>query len=48
MKGMKRLWCGLLVLILISPLGLILPGVFKSGAAWGEWGTVSAFCGEIL
>ena len=38
MKGMKKLWCGLLVLILISPLGLILPGVFQSGPAWGEWG----------
>jgi len=37
MKGMKRLWFGLLVLILISPLGLILPEVFKSGPAWGEW-----------
>jgi len=38
MNGMKRLWCGLLVLILISPIGLILPEVFKSGPAWGEWG----------
>ena len=38
MNGMKRLWFGLLVLILISPLGLILPEVFKSGPAWGEWG----------
>jgi hypothetical protein len=37
MKGMKRLWWGLLVLMLISPLGLILPEVFKSGPAWGEW-----------
>jgi len=37
MKGMKKLWWGLLVLILISPLGLILPGVFQSGPAWGEW-----------
>jgi cobalt/nickel transport protein len=38
MRGMKKLWWGLLVLILISPCGLILPEVFKSGPAWGEWG----------
>jgi len=38
MKGMKKLWGGLLVFVLLSPLGLILPGVFKSGPAWGEWG----------
>jgi len=37
MKSMKRLWWGLVILILISPLGLILPGAFKSGPAWGEW-----------
>jgi hypothetical protein len=38
MKGRKKLWWGLLILVLISPLGLILPEVFKSGPAWGEWG----------
>jgi hypothetical protein len=38
MKGRKKLWWGLLILILISPLGLILPEAFKSGPAWGEWG----------
>jgi len=37
MKGTKRLWWGLILLILISPLGLVLPEVFKSGPAWGEW-----------
>jgi hypothetical protein len=37
MKGTKRLWWGLILLILISPLGLFLPEVFKSGPAWGEW-----------
>ena len=26
------------VLIILSPLGLILPEHFKAGAAWGEWG----------
>jgi cobalt/nickel transport protein len=34
----KRLWGGLILLILLSPLGLILPEVFRSGPAWGEWG----------
>ena len=38
MKPAKKLWWGLLLLILISPLGLILPEMFKSGPAWGEWG----------
>jgi hypothetical protein len=37
MKGTKRLWWGLVILMLISPLGLILPEVFKGGPAWGEW-----------
>ncbi len=38
MKPIKRLWWGLAVLILLSPLGLILPEIFRSGPAWGEWG----------
>ncbi len=37
MKETKRLWWGLLLLILISPVGLILPEIFQSGPAWGEW-----------
>jgi len=37
MKGTKKLWWGLIFLILISPLGLVLPELFKSGPAWGEW-----------
>ncbi|MCJ7545549.1 MAG: PDGLE domain-containing protein [Deltaproteobacteria bacterium] len=32
------MWIGLGVLILLSPLGLLLPEHFKAGAAWGEWG----------
>ena len=31
---LRKLWIGLLVLALISPLGLLAPGT-----AWGEWGT---------
>ncbi len=38
MKENKKLWWGLIILILLSPLGLLLPQVFKSGPAWGEWG----------
>lgn len=37
MKDTKRLWWGLAILILISPVGLILPEVLGSGPAWGEW-----------
>jgi len=38
MKTITKLWIGLGVLIILSPLGLILPEHFKAGSAWGEWG----------
>jgi len=38
MKTTTKLWIGIGVLILLSPLGLILPEYFKAGDAWGEWG----------
>ena len=38
MKITTKLWIGIVVLIALSPLGLILPGHFKAGSAWGEWG----------
>jgi len=38
MKTTTKLWIGIGVLILFSPLGLILPERFKAGDAWGEWG----------
>ena len=38
MKLTTKLWIALGVLIIISPLGLILPEYFKAGSAWGEWG----------
>lgn len=38
MKITTKLWIGMAVLIILSPLGLILPEHFKAGAAWGEWG----------
>lgn len=34
----KRLWIGLIVLALLTPLGIILPEKFKAEEAWGEWG----------
>ena len=38
MKVAMKLWIGLAILIVLSPMGLILPGHFKAGSAWGEWG----------
>lgn len=37
MKTSKKLWIGILALILLSPLGLIIPARFGAGSAWGEW-----------
>ena len=39
MKIITKLWIGLGVLVILSPLGLLLPEHFKAGSAWGEWGT---------
>ena len=36
MKG-RTLWIGLLVLVVLTPLGLWLPEKFHAGPAWGEW-----------
>jgi len=38
MKTTTKLWIGLVVLCLLTPLGLILPDKFQAGSAWGEWG----------
>lgn len=38
MKINTKLWLGILGLIILSPLGLILPKYFKAESAWGEWG----------
>jgi cobalt/nickel transport protein len=35
----KKLWLGLIVIALLSPIGIILPEKFKAADAWGEWGT---------
>ncbi|KPK97953.1 MAG: cobalamin biosynthesis protein [Omnitrophica WOR_2 bacterium SM23_72] len=38
MKTTTKLWIGIGILILLSPLGLFLPERFKAQDAWGEWG----------
>ncbi len=35
----QRLAIGLVVLVLLTPIGLYLPIAFHSGASWGEWGS---------
>jgi cobalt/nickel transport protein len=35
----KKLWTGLAIMALLTPLGIYLPEKFKAGDAWGEWGT---------
>lgn len=34
----KKLWLGIGILALMSPLGIIIPKWFGAGGAWGEWG----------
>lgn len=33
----KKLWAGLVLMALLSPLGLVLPAHLAAGDAWGEW-----------
>ncbi len=37
-KFEKKLWLGLFIMVLLSPLGIILPEKFGAEDAWGEWG----------
>ena len=32
----RRLWIGLLVMALLSPLGIIIPRLFRAEGAWGS------------
>lgn len=34
----KKLWIGIIILIVLTPIGLVLPELLKAGGAWGEWG----------
>jgi hypothetical protein len=38
-KNLKKLIIGLLILMVLSPIGLFLPELFHAGDAWGEWST---------
>ncbi len=38
MKKWWKLWAPLALLVLLTPLGLWIPGLFGAGGAWGEWG----------
>lgn len=33
----RKLWIGLGIMALLTPLGIILPEKFNAGDAWGEW-----------
>jgi hypothetical protein len=37
-KSRKKLWTGLCILALLTPMGVILPERLNAGGAWGEWG----------
>jgi cobalt/nickel transport protein len=36
-KFTKKIFLGLIILAILSPLGLFLPEKFRAGDAWGEW-----------
>ena len=42
----KKLWIGIIILALLTPLGIILPEKFNAGDAWGEWSADTI--GELL
>ncbi|MGD0280776.1 MAG: PDGLE domain-containing protein [Dissulfurispiraceae bacterium] len=35
----KKLLAGLIIMAILSPIGILLPKMFSSEDAWGEWGT---------
>jgi H+/Cl- antiporter ClcA len=37
MTTIKKLWMAIGILVLLSPLGFIIPALFGAGGAWGEW-----------
>ena len=36
-KSIRKLWIGIGILVVLSPLGIIIPAYFGAGGAWGEW-----------
>ncbi len=49
MKTITKLWILILVLIALSPIGILAPHWLKAGAAWGEWsaGEIKELAGYI-
>ena len=37
-RPVRKLWIGIGILVLLSPLGIIIPRYFGAKGAWGEWG----------
>jgi len=37
MKTTTKLWMALALLVVLTPLGLLLPAWLGAGSAWGEW-----------
>ena len=37
MTTRTKLWIGLSILVILTPIGLLLPEMFHAGRAWGEW-----------
>ncbi|HLE41747.1 MAG TPA: PDGLE domain-containing protein [Nitrospirota bacterium] len=37
MTTVKKLWMVIGILVILSPLGFIIPALFGAGGAWGEW-----------
>ena len=37
MKLGRKLWIGLIVLVVLTPLGVLVPRALHVGTAWGEW-----------
>jgi len=38
MTNLKKLWIAIGILVILSPVGIILPKLFNAEGAWGEWG----------
>jgi len=37
MKSVRKLCTGLLILVILTPLGLLIPSLLGADTAWGEW-----------
>ena len=48
-KLQKKILIILLLLCLLTPIGILLPAIFKTGDAWGEWSaqTVKELVGSV-